>query len=188
MVALHKPPSLRTEGDVAQLAASTCQLKVFKTLPLTTRLALLAEMSCELVAKDSPLTTQGEEASCWLVLYRGGVKVYVSQPERNWSHNCVGAVEEGEAFGELGLIAADGRRTATVLASEPSIIFTLPKPAYNRILRERQAFEYPLPYLPPPLPPSTRPPLPSPHLILYLATFIPISSPLPPPLCFSDAS
>jgi len=135
---MEKPKELRTQVDVSHLVFNTRAIKFFKSVSTEVHRALMAKLDCKLVLKDSTLTVQGEEGHTFYILFRGGVKVYVNDAERKWKNYCVGTMEEGDAFGELALLNADGRRTATVVVSEPSIMFTLNAEDYRRILRPTQ--------------------------------------------------
>ena len=72
---------------------------------------------------------QGDEGTCWYIIYKGKVEVLV-----NGSVVCL--LSDGDGFGELALIN-DKPRSATIRAFDICQFIKVEKGDYNRILKVR---------------------------------------------------
>lgn len=81
---------------------------------------------------------QGEAGDAFYIVYKGSVEVRL----KRWVlfSKKVATLPEGAFFGEIALISSEPR-TATIVAAEPTMLFTLVSGDFQFVLRENPAAE-----------------------------------------------
>jgi ATP-binding cassette subfamily B protein len=108
-------------------------------------LAGLSEQQLEILAvalrerdeePGTELVRLGDPADQLFVLVRGRAEVTIPGPRAPVALALVG---QGDVFGELALLAPDGRRTATVTTLEPTVVLALDASVFTRLLDDDPA-------------------------------------------------
>ena len=86
--------------------------------------------------------SEGDAGDAWYVVYSGGVEVLKQTPD---GENVIAALEPRSCFGEISIL--DGLpRSATVRAAEDSVIFRIPRDAFDELIRQGDVVAYKLLY------------------------------------------
>ena len=113
-------------------------LSILRRIPLLGKLpepaleALLPSFELTDAAVGDVVIREGEPADRLFCLVKGEVQV-VTNYLADGSHT-VDVLGPFSHFGEMGLILDDAVRTATIVASEPSVFLTLDREAFRRYL------------------------------------------------------
>lgn len=133
---LEKSVDARNDDDLAVVQQATKDVKFFGTLTPQQHLELCRVMTHELVPKDAPIFSQGDEGTTFYVIYMGAAKVFVSDGRLPGQQGaCVCVLEDGDSFGELALLG-NGIRHATVVTAMPTQLLKVEKDAYERSLQK----------------------------------------------------
>ena len=100
------------------------------------RTRLLALGRRRTFARNEVVCHLGDPADSFHLVERGRLGVKVALP--NGSESMVNVVGPGGSFGELALVRADGRRTATIVALEPSAPHARPRTPASRPPEQRR--------------------------------------------------
>jgi CRP-like cAMP-binding protein len=86
--------------------------------------------------KGETVFSQGQKGDAFYIVYKGSVDIKL----RHWIFlkKKVATLKEGDFLGEIALIS-DEPRTATVVAAEPSLLFTLVANDFKLVLDENPA-------------------------------------------------
>lgn len=80
---------------------------------------------------------QGEEGDSFYIIYSGKVSVYVDNIDpvtQEKTRKLIVELNQGKCFGELALLKGE-KRSATIIAIEPSDLIVLDKIIYDRIIK-----------------------------------------------------
>lgn len=80
-----------------------------------------------------PVVWQGTSAAAFFILLSGKLKLLQQRPDGD-THQ-IATLEPGETFGEMALVD-DQPRSATAVATEPSVVLALPAWDFRALLRE----------------------------------------------------
>jgi Ca2+-binding EF-hand superfamily protein len=129
----HGFQTLRTRRERAVCGANADdELKRYEFLRNCTPLFLrylLDELQCEFFKPDDIITKEGEFGDKIYLLRRGAVEILVGSDLRK-----VANLDEGIVFGEMALLEAPGKRTATVRATELCDCRTLDRRTFLKLL------------------------------------------------------
>lgn len=83
--------------------------------------------------KGETVFSQGRKGDAFYIVYQGSVEVRL----RHWLvlSKTIATLKTGDFFGEIALIS-DEPRTATIVASEPALLFTLIADDFKFVLQE----------------------------------------------------
>src|SRR3954452_2264627 len=107
---------------------------LFRPLTPAEQHAVLAVTTRRRFDRGDTLFNEGDEGDCLHLLTAGRVAVRANTSDGNPVTYAV--VGPGEAFGELALVSADHRRTATVVAMEAVETLVLRREHFERVRRE----------------------------------------------------
>lgn len=86
--------------------------------------------------------SEGDAGDAWYVLYSGGVEVLKQSAE---GENVIATLGPETCFGEISIL--DGRpRSATVRASGDSVVFRIPRSAFEELIKKNDLVAYKLLY------------------------------------------
>jgi len=128
---LRKQPKDRTADDIDDILTIVedneflKQFKNSKALRELCRYMMLQHFN----ARDT-IFEQDAEGDCFYIIYSGRVSVYVNE-------KVVAELNKGKYFGELSLIFGD-KRSATIMAVEPSDLIVLDKMMYDKVIKSLQ--------------------------------------------------
>jgi predicted acylesterase/phospholipase RssA/CRP-like cAMP-binding protein len=94
---------------------------------------LAPELAVRTVAAGTALFRQGDPSDAMYVVERGALEVRVTGDDGRDA--VVGRIEAGEPVGEMQILSG-GRRTATVVAAEDTVLTRLPRTAVEALARE----------------------------------------------------
>jgi len=143
ILALEKPPTARSDEDLACVRRATSGVKFFRSLNDTAlHLELCRVMTTVIIPKDHHVIEQGTEGTEFFIIFGGSVKVHVDDgrnQDLRGLGTCVAELQDGDSFGELALLG-NGQRAATVVTATDTRFFKVDKEAYDSSLaRAHQA-------------------------------------------------
>jgi CRP/FNR family cyclic AMP-dependent transcriptional regulator len=112
---------------------------LLRSLAATERTELLALTRARSFARDEVLCSAGDRADALHLVASGRLGVSVSLP--SGSTAMLSVLGAGDYFGELSLLRASDRRTATVRALEPSVTMAIGGAAFRRLCEQRPRVE-----------------------------------------------
>jgi CRP-like cAMP-binding protein len=83
------------------------------------------------------LFEQGDEGDTFYIIYTGKVSVYINQVNEvsgETNRKIVAELNQGKSFGELSLLNNE-KRSATIIAIEPTDLIVLDQNTYDRIVK-----------------------------------------------------
>jgi CRP-like cAMP-binding protein len=128
---LLKKPNERTPDDIDDILTIVEDnefLKQFKNSKALRELCRYMKLQ-HFNARDT-IFEQDDEGDCFYIIYSGRVAVYVHDKQ-------VAELNKGKYFGELSLIFGD-KRSATIMAVEPSDLIVLDKDMYDKVIKSLQ--------------------------------------------------
>lgn len=138
---LGKAPERRSEEDLRLLLGQIKQLAFFQDESLSENqlLALCETMTiCVLPARHSTLFRQGDPGEFFYVTLSGGFVVTVKAPDGVGSIT-VAEIQRGGGFGGFSLrTSPPGKRSATVLTTEPSEVLQIPANEYRSVILQAE--------------------------------------------------
>lgn len=172
IIALEKPPTARSDKDLACVRRATSGVKFFRSLNDTSlHLELCRVMTTVIIPKDHHVIEQGTEGTEFFIIFGGSVKVHVDDgrnQDLRGLGTCVAELQDGDSFGELALLG-NGQRAATVVTATDTRFFKVMEDLTLSALWTGTACQ------PPALCPAATTPTPK------FATRPVLSSPFPPP-------
>jgi CRP/FNR family transcriptional regulator, cyclic AMP receptor protein len=116
-------------------------IPLFRDLDDNEAAAVAAIATRKLFKRGGQVVRQGDEADAAYVVMHGRLKVTVSAAEKDAA---LGIMGPGDVFGELGLLSPDtrGKRTATVVALEPTQVIVLGGERFHGLLRSSPGLAY----------------------------------------------
>jgi CRP/FNR family transcriptional regulator len=115
------------------LAVFLSHQSLFKDLSMEETERVAARMELRDLADDEVIFAEGEPCDGWYVVVRGEVAI-VKGGSGGMDHD-LAQLEEGEGFGEMGLID-DAPRLATATAVGKTTVARLPREAFHQLLRD----------------------------------------------------
>jgi len=121
-------PEDRGPDDILDLLDEISRIKAFSHLSSSILRELCSCLIAQYVQPNEILFKQGDEGTCWYIIYKGKVDVLVNGVT-------VCTLADGDGFGDLALIH-DKPRSATIKAVEECHLIKIEKADYNRILKD----------------------------------------------------
>ena len=138
---LRKPANNRTEDDLRVLLSQIKQLAFFQDESLSeSQLLSLCEVMtlCVLPARHTTLFRQGDQGHYFYVTLSGSFVVTVKSPDGVGSIT-VAEIKQGDGFGGFALrTSPPGKRSATVLTTEPSEVLQIPAREYKSVILQSE--------------------------------------------------
>lgn len=127
---------------LVRISAQICEflrnVPVFQHLTPRTLSEVADQMKLETFPAGAVIVSQGDEGDRFYLIRRGVVDVRRS--EGGGRSTVVASLGEGAYFGEAALLTGEPRN-ATVVAHEPTEVFTLSKEAFQAVIRSSATFE-----------------------------------------------
>ena len=120
-------------GMCALLAAT----RLFSSLETETLRRLVDRCTMRAYPAGATLFVAGDPGDQMFVVARGSVKVVVTSEDGEITLATFG---QGDVFGELALLTADGQRTATAVTVDPSDLLVIDRHAFDTVLRTSPCF------------------------------------------------
>jgi cAMP-dependent protein kinase regulator len=128
-----QPAELTAESVLALLGRTL----LFRNLPADDLRAIVTALQPEEHAKDSYVVREGELGDRLFIVFDGRVEVMrelaVGRPE------AVATLSSGDIFGEIALLRPGGRRTRSVRCAETSVLLSLDKADFDRLVLSRMS-------------------------------------------------
>jgi signal transduction histidine kinase len=121
----------QTRADLDAIARLLGSLPPFYGMPSTTLTRIASDLRSRQVAEGQVLVRQGDPAEEFCVLAEG--RVVISVDDADPDAPPVGFLEAPTWFGEIGILTG-GRRTATLTALTPCVIWVLPRTRFEAFL------------------------------------------------------
>ncbi len=126
----HRPAT----GPVEPLFSRTVpHSPLFEVLSNEERAALVKEMDLEQHGEGDVIITEGEAGSSMYIVAHGEVKVYTRGAGKSGGSVYLAKLGEGEFFGEVSVLTGKPR-TATITASQPTVLLRLDKDKLDNAL------------------------------------------------------
>jgi CRP-like cAMP-binding protein len=104
---LSQTPSCRSEKQKDRLTVYLSSLKIFKNMEFDILKSMCARLEIARQPKDHIVFYQGDLGKKYFILLQGQVKVLIGQMP-------VAMLEQGQGFGEMGIMTDDSKRQATI--------------------------------------------------------------------------
>lgn len=128
---LMKRPQERTDDDIDDILTIVEDNEFLKQFKNSNKLRELCRyMMLQHFGARQTIFEQDDEGDCFYIIYSGRVSVYVND-------KAVAELNKGKYFGELALIYGE-KRSATIIAVEPSDLIVLDKIMYDKVIKGLQ--------------------------------------------------
>ena len=141
MAVTKKPPGERSIADLDHMLATMKSFKLFdpqtgkKFLQnVAQRRAVCAVLHCRTFEPGGCVCAEGEEGHAMYILLYGRLNVSTMNSHTGESQH-INDIVQGQDFGELALLG-DNKRTATIIASDYSVLLELQRPDYDATFRQ----------------------------------------------------
>ncbi|MFI5363495.1 MAG: cyclic nucleotide-binding domain-containing protein [Elusimicrobiota bacterium] len=124
------------DAVLGTLARMLRKVEFFAPLTVGQLEHVLPEVQVRSYAAGETVFRQGDIGDAFYIVYKGSVGVRL--PRMLVLSKTVATLKEGDFFGEIALVSTEPR-TASVVALEPSLLFTLISEDFQFVLRENPA-------------------------------------------------
>jgi CRP-like cAMP-binding protein len=115
------------------------KVPLFGGVSLSRLVSVAEKIKTETYPTQARIIRQGEEGDAFYVISEG--KVDVVADEGTPAAQVKASLKPGEFFGEVALIEEHGRRTATVIATEPVRLYVLHKADFQEALASSETMK-----------------------------------------------
>ena len=123
-------------GELGILARMLRNVEFFAPLTVGQLEKVLSNVRVHSFSAGETVFRQGEPGDAFYIVYKGSVEVRL--PHLLILSKTVATLKEGNFFGEIALVSSEPRN-ATIVAAEPTLLFTLVSVDFQFVLRENPA-------------------------------------------------
>ena len=123
-------------NELGILARMLHKVEFFTPLTVGQLEKVLPHVRLNSFAAGETVFRQGDAGDAFYIVYKGSVEVRLKRLV--FLSKTVAKLTEGEFFGEIALVSSEPR-TATIVAAEPALLFTLISEDFQFVLRENPA-------------------------------------------------
>lgn len=124
------------DAEVGVLAHMLHKIEFFTPLTVGQLEHVLPHVRLQSFAPGETVFRQGDVGDAFYIVYKGSVTVRLRR--MMFLSKTVATLNEGDFFGEIALVSSEAR-TATIVAAEPALLFTLISEDFQFVLRENPA-------------------------------------------------